>query len=184
MCIVLSFHQKQKKIFFPLNAGSWLEAVQLPIHYHSKKPATSHLHHTKPFLLFRSPRSVLIRDFSGWSAFGGFLSWLSKLFLAISEQLHALCSSSAALISDWPLSSSLVGGLVSFRLLLAALSFWVAETNFLRCLMYSGYSSRLQWPPLFSQRGSNFCLLSSQSCFPCEQSTTSSEVPCNKIGGL
>lgn len=50
--------------------------------------------------------------------------------------------------------------------------------NFLRCLMYSGYCSRSQWFPPSTQSGSYLSLHSSHSCFPWQQSTTSSEVPC------
>ncbi|KAF5443472.1 hypothetical protein F2P56_036026 [Juglans regia] len=58
-------------------------------------------------------------------------------------------------------------------------SFSTAVMNFLRCLKYSGKSSRLQWFPPISHKGSYFSLQSSQSCLPWETSTTSSSVPCN-----
>lgn len=53
----------------------------------------------------------------------------------------------------------------------------MAPTNFFRCLMYSGYSSRLQWFPPLIHSGSYFTSASSHSDRPWEQSTTSSAVP-------
>lgn len=53
-------------------------------------------------------------------------------------------------------------------------------TNFLRCLIYSGYNSKSQWFPPLIHNGSYFSLHSSHSCFPCEKSTTSSAVPYTK----
>lgn len=50
--------------------------------------------------------------------------------------------------------------------------------NLRRCLIYSGYNSKLQWPAPFSHKGSYFSLDNSCNCLPCEQSTTSSCVPC------
>jgi hypothetical protein len=57
-------------------------------------------------------------------------------------------------------------------------SFSIALMNFLRCLMYSGYVSRLQWPPPFTHQGSYFSFASSHSRLPWEKSTMSSAVPC------
>lgn len=138
-------------------------------------------HQTKHRLLLNlSTSSELILDFSGRSAALDFTTRLSKLFLEASGRWAASCV------------RGLSEGIISIMslLLLWAPSFTVRsfepffaaclatdEMNFLRWRMKSGYNSRLQWPPPLSHKGVYFTLLSSHSCFPCEQSTTSSDVP-------
>ena len=94
-------------------------------------------------------------------------SLLSVLFLGPSKQslLRLACSNPSTLL------------LPAF---LRYADFSTVDINFLRCLRYSGYISKLQWLPPLSHRGSYFSWHSSQSCLPWEQSTTSSAVPCKK----
>lgn len=146
---------------------------------------------------------MLLRGLSGWSTLALGLSGWSILFLLLSllsmlplgfSRLSTLCLWSMldldlsftsvlflelCILSDpisqgsegpeLPEDSSFVGG-----------NFSMAMTNFFRCLMYSGYSSRLQWFPPLTHRGSYFILESSHSALPWEQSTTSSAVPWEK----
>ena len=84
---------------------------------------------------------------------------------------HRLCLVSVTLGS---LVNCLGGGLVRD-------SFSIAFMNFRRCLMYSGYVSRLQCPPPFTHNGSYFSLASSHNRFPWDKSTISSFVPCKSI---
>jgi hypothetical protein len=122
--------------------------------------------------------SVLPRGFSRrsvlclWSMLGRVLSLQSVLFLESSAE-HS--GSVVTVRPDGPelsVDSSIGGGG-------GALS--MAPTNFFRCLMYSGYSSRLQWFPPLIHSGSYFTSASSHSDLPWEQSTTSSAVPWEKI---
>lgn len=146
--------------------------------------------------LGRSGWSTLARGFSGWSTLFLVLSLLSVLPLGLSRR-SVLClwsmlglalslqsvlflesavhSGSAGVQSDGPelsMHSSIGGGGGDFSM---------APTNFFRCLMYSGYSSRLQWFPPLIHSGSYFTSASSHSDRPWEQSTTSSAVPWEKI---
>lgn len=135
---------------------------------------------TNPFLLLNlSTWSVLIRDFSGLFDFLDFSRRLSKLFLEASGR--SVLNSDAF---EVPLSDSLLAlpwfsvSTVSFLEPFAVvLDFPIVCTNFFRCLMNSGYSSRLQCPPPLTHKGSYFTLQSSQSCLPWDTSTTSSAVP-------
>lgn len=125
----------------------------------------------KPFLLLDlSTLSVLILDFSGLVDFLDLSSRLSKLFLEVSAISDV--SVPILLSPDLPGSSD-----VAIEPFTAGLDFPRACRNFFSCLMKSGYSSRLQCPPPFIHTGSYFTLQSSQSCFPWDQSTTSSAVP-------
>lgn len=60
-------------------------------------------------------------------------------------------------------------------------SFSMALINFRKCLIYSGYVSKLQWPPPLIHKGSYFILDSSHKRFPWVQSTMSSAVPYKQI---
>lgn len=111
--------------------------------------------------------SVLGLDFSAWSVLGLGISLWSILFLWRSKRSELLRGGS--ILSELCPESYLKLGVFS-----------TAEMNFFRCLMYDGKSSRSQWFPPSIQRGSYFCLQSSQSCLPWEQSTTSSDVPCKR----
>lgn len=84
-------------------------------------------------------------------------------------------------------SSVILGVEVScFVAVCLAESFSIALMNLRKCLMYSGYVSRLQCPPPFTHNGSYFSFASSHSRFPWDQSTISSFVPCTfiKLAGL
>lgn len=120
---------------------------------------------------------MLILDFSGLLVFLDLSSRLSKLFLEISGGSGCKSNVSVPLLSppDVILLSEFSDAVT--EPLTAGLDFPRARTNFFKCLMNSGYSSRLQCPPPFTHKGSYFTLQSSQSCFPWEQSTTSSAVP-------
>lgn len=146
--------------------------------------------------LGRSDWSTLARGLSGWSTLFLLLSLLSVLPLGFSRR-SVLClwstlglvlsrqsvlfrgtsdvhSGSVKAWSDGPelsVVSSIGGGGGDLSM---------APTNFFRCLMYSGYSSRLQWFPPLIHSGSYFTLASSHNALPWEQSTTSSAVPCAK----
>jgi hypothetical protein len=147
---------------------------------------------------------MLFRGLSGWSTLARGLSGWSMLFLLLSlRSMLPLGFSRRSVLGLW---SMLDLGLSLISVLLLELSapsdpvslgsegpehsgdssftrgdFSIAVTNLFRCLMYSGYSSKLQWFPPLTHRGSYFTLDSSQSVLPWEQSTTSSAVPCNKI---
>lgn len=101
--------------------------------------------------------SVLGRDFSLWSVLGLDFSLQSVLFLGF---------------SCW----SVIGP----NPFLLCGDFSMADMNFLRCLMYCGKSSKLQWFPSLIHNGSYFSLHRSQSCLPWDQPTTSSAVPCKR----
>lgn len=136
-------------------------------------------------------QSTLLRDLSIWSkdtlSFSNLsvlLNWLfsfsglsvlclgfslrSVLFLEISKQSVLFLDS-----SNW--------SVLLLELYLCDGDFSTVDTNFFRCLIYSGNSSRSLWFPPFSHSGSYFSLHNSHSCLPWEQSTTSSEVPCSMI---
>lgn len=68
-----------------------------------------------------------------------------------------------------------------FFVCLPSESFSIAFMNLRKCLMYSGYVSRLQWPPPLTHKGSYFSLESSHKRFPWDQSTISSSVPCKIV---
>lgn len=140
-------------------------------------------------MLFRdfSWQSTLLRDLSIWSndilnfsSLSALLNW----FFSFSG-LSVLClgfSLLSVLFLETSNTSVLFRGGSYWSVLLLELylcegDFSTVDINFLRCLMYSGYCSRLQWFPPLIHSGSYFSLHSSQSCFPWEQSTTSSEVP-------
>lgn len=102
------------------------------------------------------------------------LSGLSVLFLGFSLQsvLFLGASKRSVLLLECSIRSVLL-----LALLLREGDFSTDDTNFFRCLRYSGNSSKSQWFPPLSHKGSYFSWQSSQSCLPWEQSTTSSEVP-------
>lgn len=81
---------------------------------------------------------------------------------------HLLCLESA-ILGSW---------LFCCFVWLVIASFSMAFMNLRKCLMYSGYVSRLQWPPPLTHRGSYFSFESSHNRFPWDQSTMSSFVPC------
>lgn len=81
---------------------------------------------------------------------------------------HLLCLTSVILEVE---VSCLFAGLVIE-------SFSIAFMNLRKCLMYSGYVSRLQWPPPLTHKGSYFSFDNSHKRFPCDKSTMSSFVPC------
>lgn len=93
--------------------------------------------------------------------------WINYLFPNIK---HLLC-----------FASVMLGVEVSCFVVCLAESFSIALMNLRKCLMYSGYVSRLQCPPPFTHNGSYFSFESSQSRFPWDQSTISSFVPCTFI---
>lgn len=136
-------------------------------------------YHINPFLLRNlSTRSVLILDFSGLLVFFDLSSRLSKLFLETSGTSGCKSNVSVPLLSPAGILPSVFGNAATEPLAGGAgFDFPRARTNFFKCLMNSGYSSRLQCPPPFIHRGSYFTLQSSESCLPWEQSTTSSAVP-------
>jgi len=103
-------------------------------------------------------------NFSGRSVLSRGLSLRSVLFLPTSNTsvLFLGCSNCSMLL---------------LKLYLCDGDFSTVAMNFFRCLMYSGNCSKSQWLPPCSHSGSYFSLHSSHSCFPWEQSTTSSEVP-------
>lgn len=140
--------------------------------------------------------STLLRDLSIWSAEILNLSTLSTLLNLYS--LNFSFSGLSVLFLDFSLRSVLFLGaskkstlllgssmrsvlflwsVLFLELILREGDFSTVDMNLLRCLRYSGYSSKLQWLPPFSHRGSYFSWHSTQSCLPCEQSTTSSAVP-------
>ena len=144
-------------------------------------------------ILFRdfSWQSTLLRDLSIWSndirSFSN-LSALLNWFFSFSGR-SVLClgfSLRSVLFLETSNTSVLFRGCSYWSVLLLELYLWegdfsTVDMNFLRCLIYSGYCSRLQWLPPLSHSGSYFSLQSSHSCFPWEQSTTSSEVPYRNI---
>lgn len=93
--------------------------------------------------------------------------WINYLFPNIK---HLLC-----------FASVMLGVELSCFVVCLAESFSIALMNLRKCLMYSGYVSRLQCPPPFTHNGSYFSFESSQSRFPWDQSTISSFVPCTFI---
>lgn len=111
--------------------------------------------------------SLLFRDFSTWSMLGLDLSTSSVLLRGNSRQSELVRGASGR--SKFSADPFFAAGVFS-----------IDKKNFFKWLMYSWYSSKLQWFPPLIQRGSYFSLHSSQSCFPWEQSTTSSAVPCSK----
>lgn len=132
--------------------------------------------------------STLLLDLSissnGTFSFSGFSMWLnlypwnlslSMLFLGFSRPSLLFLGASTLCRGGCSHPSML---LLEKELFLFDADFSTAHTNFLRCPMYSGKSSRSQWFPPLSHSGSYFSWQSSQSCFPCEKSTTSSAVPC------
>lgn len=143
-------------------------------------------------MLFRdfSWQSTLLRDLSIWSKdilnFSSLSALLDRFFCFSS--LSVLClgfSLRSVLFLETSKTSVLLRDCSNWSVLLLELFLWegdfsTVDTNFLRCLIYSGYSSKSQWFPPLSHRGSYFSLHSSQSCLPWEQSTTSSEVPYTK----
>lgn len=144
-------------------------------------------------MLFRalSGWSTLARGLSSWSILFLFLSLLSILPLGFSRRsmlglwsmLDLGLSRISVLLLEFsalsdPISLGSEGPELSGDSSLTGCDFSMAVTNFFRCLMYSGYSSKLQWFPPLIHRGSYFTLDSSHSALPWEQSTTSSAVPC------
>lgn len=115
---------------------------------------------------------MLFLDFSLRSVLPLLLSVLSLDF-SLCPVLALPFSFCSVLGLDFSTSSSVVVGVGQSR----GGSFSMADMNFLRCLKYSGYNSKLQWFPPLSHRGSYFSLHNSHSCFPWEISTTSSSVP-------
>lgn len=118
-----------------------------------------------------SLRSMLALDFSLWSV------------LVIGSLFSVLCLDfSLWSVLDRGLQSVLLRGLSIWFMqsadpFLKLVDFSIADMNFFRCIMYSGKSSKSQWLPVLTHKGSYFCLDSSKSCLPWEQSTTSSAVP-------
>lgn len=144
-------------------------------------------------MLFRglSGWSTLARGLSNWSTLFLLLSLLSILPLGFSRRsmlgLWSILDLGLSLISvllrelsalSDPVSLGSEGPELSGDSSLTGGDLSMALTNFFRCLMYSGYSSKLQWFPPLTHRGSYFTLDSSHSALPWEQSTTSSAVPC------
>lgn len=137
---------------------------------------------------------MLLLDFSLYSTLLLDLSIWSKdtlNFENLSSRLNLLSwnfsfSGLSVLRLGFSLRSVLLRGaskLSGLSILLLEMFLWegdfsTAATNFFKCLIYSGYNSRLQWLPPFSHKGSYFAWHCSQSSLPWEQSTTSSAVPC------
>lgn len=147
-------------------------------------------------ILDLSVYSTLLRDLSTWSkwtlnfsSFSALLtlySWnfifsvLSVLFLGLS--LWSVLFLGISKQSTLPLDCSILSMLL-LKLSLSDGAFCTVDMNFLRCRLYSGKSSKLQWFPPLSHKGSYFCWHSSHNCLPWEQSTTSSAVPWRKSMG-
>lgn len=157
-----------------------------------------------------SDRSKLFRGFSCWSTLFLALSEISKLlldfsFLSVLNLGFSLLSVLFQPFSLWSVldlgfsllsmllwrskwSELILGGSCGTELSVDAVlgggAFSMADINFLRCLMYSGNNSKLQWLPALTHRGSYFTLDSSHSCFPWDQSTTSSTIPCKHQWGF
>jgi len=134
-----------------------------------------------------SRQSTLLLDLSMWSkvtlSLSNFSALLDKFFsfsgLSVLSRGFSLRSVLFLLTSN---TSVLFRGCSNCSMLLLKLylcdgDFSTMAMNFFRCLIYSGNCSKSQWLPPCSHSGSYFSLHSSHSCFPWEQSTTSSEVP-------
>ena len=139
------------------------------------------------FLFGLSKMSTLLLDFSNWSneifSLSTFstLLYLCSVFLVLSRvdldfSLRSVLfregSKKSMLFRDGSIRSTL-----SLQACLWDGDFSTVWTNFLRCLRYSGKSSKSQCFPPLSHKGSYFSLQSSHSCLPWDQSTTSSAVP-------
>lgn len=124
-------------------------------------------------LLFFSLRSTLDLDLSLRSVLvlGSLLSALCLAFSLWSVLGRGLQSVLLRGLSIWSVHSA--------DPFLKTVDFSIADMNFFRCFMYSGKTSKSQWLPFLTHNGSYFCLDSSKSCLPWEQSTTSSAVPWN-----
>lgn len=127
---------------------------------------------------------MLVLGFTGKSRLLLDLSLLSMLLLDSESELSLDFSLLSMLLLGfsfmWPELLTRFSNLSSLSWMSSWLhcNFSTAEMNFLRWIKYSGYSSKLQWFPPLSHKGSYLCLQSSHSCFPWEKSTTSSSVPC------
>ena len=134
-----------------------------------------------------SRQSTLLLDLSIWSkvtlSFSNLSALLDKFFsfwgrsvlsrgFSLRSVLFLLTSNTSVLFRGCSNCSMLL-----LKLYLWDVDFSTVAMNFFRCLIYSGNCSKSQWFPPLSHSGSYFSLHSSHSCFPWEQSTTSSEVP-------